>query len=78
MYSFRDMQLQAIKDFRTHHKLSRAALGERIGVDAMTIRRWENGESLPRRAHWDKIKEETGVGLDVQVTQESDIGPGAG
>lgn len=70
--------LQAIKDYRAHHKLSRAKLGERIGVDAMTIRRWERGDSLPRRGLWEKIKEETGVSLDVQVTQESDANPGGG
>ena len=65
------MQLQALKDFRTHNRLSRSQLGERIGVDAMTIRRWEKGVSLPQRKFWEKIKTETGVVLDVQVTQEN-------
>lgn len=64
------MQLTALKEYRTASRLSRAALGARLGVDAMTIRRWERGESIPRRGIWDKIKSETGIALDLQVTQE--------
>lgn len=63
-------ELQALKDYRQAKHLSRRELGERLGVDAMTIKRWENGDNLPHRRFWDKIKSETGVSLDVLVTRE--------
>ena len=40
--------------------LSRPAFGERVGVTGMTVYRWERGESLPRRKHWQKLEDETG------------------
>lgn len=64
-------ELQALKDFRQSKKLSRRELGARLGVDAMTIRRWEKGDNLPHRRFWEKIKTETGVSLDVLVTREA-------
>jgi transcriptional regulator with XRE-family HTH domain len=64
-------ELQALRDFRQANKLSRRELGERLGVDAMTIRRWEKGDNLPHRRFWEKIKSETGVSLDVLVTSEA-------
>jgi transcriptional regulator with XRE-family HTH domain len=63
-------ELQALKDFRQANSLSRRELGERLGVDPMTIKRWEKGDNLPHRRHWEKIKSETGVSLDVLVTSE--------
>jgi transcriptional regulator with XRE-family HTH domain len=42
-------------------KVSQEILGERIGVDAMTISRWENGETEPQKKYRDKIEEVTGL-----------------
>ena len=35
--------------------------GRLLDVDAMTYSRWERGKHLPRKKHWSKIKEETGI-----------------
>jgi transcriptional regulator with XRE-family HTH domain len=40
--------------------ISQDAFGEKVGVDGMTVSRWERGESLPRRRFWPKIEELTG------------------
>jgi transcriptional regulator with XRE-family HTH domain len=34
---------------------------ELLGVDAMTLSRWERGVHLPRKKHWNKIEEVTGI-----------------
>jgi transcriptional regulator with XRE-family HTH domain len=34
---------------------------ELLGVDAMTLSRWERGVHLPRKKHWPKIEEVTGI-----------------
>lgn len=41
--------------------LTQDELGEKIGVDGMTVSRWERGESLPQRKHWPTIERVTGV-----------------
>jgi transcriptional regulator with XRE-family HTH domain len=54
-------------------KVSQEALGERLGVDAMTISRWENGETEPQKRYREKIEEVTGLtrqqflGFDKEV-----------
>ena len=40
--------------------LSQDAFGELLGVDGMTVYRWESGVSLPRRKFWPKLEELTG------------------
>lgn len=50
-----------LKTWRTTQNLSQGEAGERLGVDAMTISRWERGEHLPRKKHWRKIEEMTGI-----------------
>jgi len=32
-----------------------------LDVDAMTFSRWERGLHLPRKRHWPKIKDVTGI-----------------
>jgi transcriptional regulator with XRE-family HTH domain len=32
-----------------------------LGVDAMTLSRWERGVHLPRKKHWTRIEEVTGI-----------------
>ena len=41
-------------------KISQEALGELLGVDALTVSRWERGENLPSRRYWPKLEELTG------------------
>jgi ribosome-binding protein aMBF1 (putative translation factor) len=54
-------------------KVSQEALGVRLDVDAMTVSRWENGETEPQKRQWDKIEEVTGItrqqflGFDKEV-----------
>ena len=40
---------QKLRDLRASHGLSRATLGEMIGVNASTIQWWEEGRSVPER-----------------------------
>jgi DNA-binding transcriptional regulator YiaG len=41
---------------RERMKLSQDAFGQLVGVDGMTVSRWERGESLPRRTYWRKLE----------------------
>ncbi|WP_040301295.1 helix-turn-helix domain-containing protein [Afipia clevelandensis] len=50
-----------LKVWRLSLNLSQPLAGERLGVDAMTVSRWERGEHLPRKAQWPKIEEVTGI-----------------
>jgi transcriptional regulator with XRE-family HTH domain len=50
-----------LKKWRDDRKLSQVELGDLIGVDGMTISRWERGDHLPRKRHWLKIEEATGI-----------------
>ena len=36
---------------------SQDELGAFVGVDGMTVSRWERGESLPQRRFWPKLEE---------------------
>jgi len=47
--------------FRAEQAWTQDELGDRIGVDGMTISRWERRESLPQRRHWPKIEKITGI-----------------
>lgn len=62
------MAAQAIRDARVRMGLTQEALGERLEVDALTVSRWERGESLPRRGLWPKIKEVMGVEIGMTAT----------
>jgi transcriptional regulator with XRE-family HTH domain len=50
-----------IKTRREELKLSQKELAERIGVEPMTVSRWERGNNLPNKKHWPKIEETTGI-----------------
>lgn len=41
--------------------LTQEALGVAVGVDGMTVSRWERGESLPQRRFWQKLESVTGL-----------------
>lgn len=50
-----------LKTWRDERNLTQVQLGELVGVDGMTVSRWERGEHLPRKKHWPKIAEATGI-----------------
>lgn len=50
-----------LKSWRAGRKLSQPKAGKELGVDAMTVSRWERGEHLPHKRHWSKIEEATGI-----------------
>jgi ribosome-binding protein aMBF1 (putative translation factor) len=42
-------------------KLSQEALGLKLGVDGLTISRWERHDTEPQKRQWEKIEEITGL-----------------
>lgn len=42
-------------------KLSQEALGDRLGVDGLTVSRWERRDTEPQKRQWEKIEEVTGL-----------------
>lgn len=53
--------LTRLKERRKELDLSHEAFGSKVGVSAMTVYRWEKGDSLPRRRFWPKLVQETGL-----------------
>lgn len=55
-----------LAEFRTKHdpRLTQDDLGEKVGVDGMTISRWERGERVPQKRHWPKLTEVTGIPIE--------------
>lgn len=51
------MSAGSLKSRRDALGLSQEALGEKIGVDGMTVSRWERGESLPQRRFWSGLEQ---------------------
>jgi transcriptional regulator with XRE-family HTH domain len=45
---------------RQQHGWSQEDLAAQLGVGAMTVSRWERGESLPHRRRWAKLEEIVG------------------
>jgi transcriptional regulator with XRE-family HTH domain len=50
-----------LRQWRDAEGLSQEALSDRLGVDALTISRWERGDTEPQKRHWEKIEEVTGL-----------------
>jgi transcriptional regulator with XRE-family HTH domain len=50
-----------LKAWRDDKNLTQVQLGRLLGVDGMTVSRWERGDHLPRKKHWPKIEEATGI-----------------
>jgi len=59
--------MQTLAERRKELKLSQAALGAKVGVDGMTVSRWERGESLPQRRYWNKLEEVTGLSISAVI-----------
>lgn len=60
-----------ITSWRNRAGLSQAGLARELGVEAVTVSRWERGENLPRRGLWPKLQALTGLPI-VEIIQ----GPG--
>jgi transcriptional regulator with XRE-family HTH domain len=50
-----------LKQWRTEKNLSQSQAAELVGVDVMTLSRWERGAHLPHKSQWQKIEEKTGI-----------------
>lgn len=53
--------MQALQRRRKELNLTQEELGALLGVEGMTVSRWERGESLPRRKVWPRLEEVTGL-----------------
>lgn len=60
-YAYYPDMTHPLKSWRDAKQLSQPDAGAKLGVDAMTVSRWERGEHLPHKRHWSKIEEETGI-----------------
>lgn len=49
-----------LKQRRDELRLSQAALAQKVGVDAMSVSRWERGEAIPRRKLWPRLEQVMG------------------
>lgn len=61
--------MQSLKTRREQLGLSQEAFGVAVGVEGMTVSRWERGESLPQRRLWSKIEEVTGKSVVEMLTE---------
>jgi transcriptional regulator with XRE-family HTH domain len=52
---------KSLRQRREELGLSQETLGEKIGVDGMTVSRWERGESVPQKRFWPKLIEITSL-----------------
>jgi transcriptional regulator with XRE-family HTH domain len=50
-----------LKTWRLKHGLTQPEAAVLLGVDVMSVSRWERGEHLPHKRHWPKIEEVTGI-----------------
>lgn len=55
-----------------HLSFTQKELGERMGVDAMTVSRWERGIVEPRPRHLRKLSEMTGLPVSWFFDEEPD------
>ena len=53
-----------LKELRLENGLTQAELGERIGVSAKIISKWENGESLPQCEHLSNLADAFNITID--------------
>lgn len=56
-----------LKAWRAERKISQPKAGKELGVDAMTVSRWERGEHLPHKKHWPIIEEKTGIAPAILI-----------
>lgn len=56
-----DSATMNLKQRREALGLSQEQLGAKVGVDAVTVSRWERGESIPQRRFWPKLSQITSL-----------------
>jgi len=49
------IELKNLKKLRERAGLNRTELAAKVGVEARTIRRWEDGENIPHRERLKKL-----------------------
>lgn len=59
--------ITALRDYRTTNGLTQSELGEKLGVSAETIYRWENGKRAPSLAGLKRISKKTGITVEELV-----------
>lgn len=59
--------ITALRDYRTTNGLTQSELGEKLGVSAETIYRWENGKRAPSLAGLQRISVKTGIPVEDLV-----------
>lgn len=57
---------------RQEPRLSQDDLGGMIGVDGMTVSRWERSKCQPRPSHLKKLRELTGLSTDQILSQPAE------
>jgi len=50
-----------LKSYRDRHGLSQAAFGQKVGVDRITVWRWENGKRKPSPTQCELLTNITGI-----------------
>jgi len=60
-------KISPLKEFRDQASLTQREFGDLVGVDALTVSRWERGANTPRKHLWPKIKEITGIETGVEM-----------
>jgi transcriptional regulator with XRE-family HTH domain len=63
-------ELDTLRKRRTALGLSQEAFGEAIGVEGMTVSRWERGESFPQRRFWPDLEKITGLPITAIIKPE--------
>lgn len=56
-----------LKLWRLGRSITQDQLGELLGVDKMSISRWERGKIVPHRSQWGNITQVTGVSIEQLV-----------
>ncbi len=66
------MKTSPIRQWRNDHDVTLAALAAQLGVQIITVWRWERGR-LPGRAFWPKIEAVTGITAAELVTHYTGV-----
>ena len=66
--------IEALRDYRTTNGLTQSELGQKLGVSAETIYRWENGKRAPSLAGLQRIAKKTGISVQKLVAAPESAG----
>lgn len=65
--AYHGTMMHPLKSWRQRLELSQSEAAEKLGVDVMTVSRWERGNHLPNKKHWPRIAEVTEIAPSVLV-----------